>query len=132
MARSKNPDLIFEDLLQERAKRVAGVYMQADPKAAFFDFKRTPFFRQNQTEPLDLELDRVTLFVTHKCNLLCRYCNGPHMNKTISPDQRREMLNAEISIEQYEKLLEEWAAHGLKHIHFTGGEPTGALMKAGT
>jgi MoaA/NifB/PqqE/SkfB family radical SAM enzyme len=105
--RSKNPDLIFDEILTERAKKIAEA--EFDPSA-------------NALEKLTL--DRVTLFVTHKCNLHCKYCNGPHLDDFLEPDKRKEMLSSDMSLEQYQRLLEEWTRYGLKHIHFTGGEAT--------
>lgn len=69
-------------------------------------------------------MDRVTLFVTHKCNLKCIYCNGPHTDKAMDPEKRKEMLSSDVSLEQYTRLLDDWARNGLKNIHFTGGEAT--------
>ena len=106
MARSKNPDLLFPDILTARAERVSKDYCS---RSSVGDVPK---------------LDRVTLFVTHKCNLFCVYCNGPHMGKGIDPNLRAEMLRSDVTLEQYTKLLEDWAAHGLASIHFTGGEAT--------
>jgi len=106
MSRSMNPDLIFDDVLGERAERVAVLYLEGGLERA------------------DLVLDRVTLFVTHRCNLRCRYCNGPHMDSGMDPGLRREMLGADMDLGLYVRLLSEWAGHGLRHLHFTGGEPT--------
>jgi len=109
MGRSKNPDLIFDDVLLERAERVAEHYSKED-------------FHGIRSSSVDL--DRVTLFVTHRCNLFCEYCNGPHINKSMDPDERKEMLSADMTLEQYTALLEDWSKHNLRHIHFTGGEAT--------
>lgn len=105
MVRSKNPDLIFDEILSQRAERITKLYSE-NPKAGSYG------------------LDRVTLFVTHKCNLKCVYCNGPHMDKAMDPEKRKEMLSSDISLEQYKRLLEDWSGNGLKSIHFTGGEAT--------
>lgn len=104
MARSRNPDLLFPDLMVERADRVSALYCKGDMNSA--------------------ELDRVTLFVTHRCNLFCDYCNGPHMDKSMPEDERRAMLNADLKLEQYIRLLDDWSAHDVKSVHFTGGEAT--------
>jgi molybdenum cofactor biosynthesis enzyme MoaA len=106
MARSRNPDLLFEDVLAERAQRVGAQW-----RAGALD--REP--------PV---LDRATVFVTHRCNLRCRYCNGPHLCKTLPAELRKEMLAADLPLRTYERLLDDWAARGLRHVHFTGGEAT--------
>ncbi len=103
MARSPNPDLLFDDCMLRRVRRIAGTYGPSITNAP---------------------LDRVTLFVTHRCNLRCRYCNGPHLNPTLDPAQRRRMLSGDLTLPQYRALIADWAGHGLAHIHFTGGEPT--------
>jgi len=101
------PDLIHDDVLKERADRVTKMALgQGLPGAA------------------PTTLDRVTVFLTHRCNLRCVYCNGPHMDKGIDDKTRREMLDADLTPESYATLLEQWAAHGCHSIHFTGGEPT--------
>ncbi|MBA7675095.1 GTP 3',8-cyclase [subsurface metagenome] len=106
MARSKIPDLLFDDILLERAARISRLCCR-------YDIRETEF-----------ALDRITLFVTHRCNLFCRYCNGPHMNKAIDPALRREMLKADITLGLYKKLLKDWSEYRVKYIHFTGGEAT--------
>ena len=100
MVRSKNPDLIFDEVLEERAERVSRQYFE---------------------EPEFIDLDRVTLFVTHKCNLKCKYCNGPHLSKD---PEARKLLKRDITLEQYRNMIDDWALNGLKNIHFTGGEAT--------
>ncbi|MFC1696768.1 radical SAM protein [Nanoarchaeota archaeon] len=104
MGRSKNPDLIFDDTLKERAERVTLNYLGDNLN--------------------HMDLDRVTLFVTHKCNFKCSYCNGPHVNKNMDIKLRREVLKADVTMDQYEKWMVDWANHNLKNIHFTGGEAT--------
>ena len=106
MARSKIPDLLFDDILLERAVRISRLCCR-------HNIRETEF-----------ALDRITLFVTHKCNLFCKYCNGPHMNKSIYPAIRKEMLRADITLNQFKKLLKDWAEYNVKYIHFTGGEAT--------
>jgi MoaA/NifB/PqqE/SkfB family radical SAM enzyme len=106
MARSKNPDLLFPEILLERADRVSNLYFNS------------------KEGMLSTNLDRVTLFVTHRCNLICSYCNGPHMDKSMDSGKRKAMLRSDITPEQYLRHLEDWAEHSLKNIHFTGGEAT--------
>lgn len=107
MSRSKNPDLIYDDIVQERAERIKRLELAS------------------KKELLDkITLDRVTLFVTHRCNLLCRYCNGPHLDKLMDQNKRKIMLESDFSFEQYKRFIDEWSAHELRNIHFTGGEAT--------
>lgn len=106
MSRSPNPDLIFSDILIQRARRVARTYVL------------------DGYHGRDFQLDRVTLFVTHRCNLRCRYCNGPHLSKAYSPAERRALLGAEITLEGFNRWLDDWSRHGLAHLHLTGGEAT--------
>lgn len=102
--RSKNPDLIFDDILLARAKAVPNL--------------------ENLSGESVFDLDRVTLFVTHRCNLFCEYCNGPHMDKSMDQDRRRAMLGSDVSLDLYVQMLDDWVEHNLQHIHFTGGEAT--------
>lgn len=97
--------MIFEDEVIERSARLSCLYPHRDKLG-------------------NPGLDRITLFVTHKCNLFCKYCNGPHMNKGIEPKLRKEMLASDLTFEQYSKMLADWIKHGATHIHFTGGEAT--------
>jgi MoaA/NifB/PqqE/SkfB family radical SAM enzyme len=106
VARSPNPDLIFSDILTERARRVARTY------------------EQDGYSGKDFQLDRVTLFLTHRCNLKCSYCNGPHIHSSWGKDERLTLLRAETDVEKFSGWLKDWSRHGLKHIHLTGGEAT--------
>jgi pyrroloquinoline quinone biosynthesis protein E len=52
--------------------------------------------------------------VTHRCPLHCVYCSNPlEMNKQ----------DAELSTEQWLRVLEEAAEIGVLQVHFSGGEP---------
>lgn len=105
--RSVVPDLIFQDLQEARAERVASGALRRG--------------RLGDTAP---SLDRATVFVTHRCNFRCRYCNGPHLNQTTPAAVRRDLLSRELGLPLFTRCLEQWRQRGLKHIHFTGGEPT--------
>jgi len=73
------------------------------------------------------DFDRFTVFTTHRCNLFCQYCTGPHRKESLIPlERRKEMLSSDLSIGIYSRLLEELVASGavIRHAHFTGGEPT--------
>ncbi|MBW2995524.1 radical SAM protein, partial [Candidatus Woesearchaeota archaeon] len=107
MSRSKNPDLIWDDILGKRAKKIAELEINSITNT----IKR-------------LFLDRVTLFVTHKCNLKCKYCNGPHLDMQMDRDKKQEMLNSDFGLEQYVRCIDEWSKYNLQHLHFTGGEAT--------
>ncbi len=105
--RSKNPDLLFDDVIEERTLRVVNLavcYKEGD---------------------LPAELDRVTILVTHRCNYQCRYCNGPHItSNNLLQKRKRKMLGKDLSFKEFKLMIKDWKKHRLKHIHFTGGEPT--------
>uniref|UniRef100_A0A7C4R5U8 Radical SAM protein n=1 Tax=candidate division CPR3 bacterium TaxID=2268181 RepID=A0A7C4R5U8_UNCC3 len=103
--RSKNPDLLFSDVIKERTPKVIDYYTK--------NKKNIP------------HLDRVTLIVTHRCNYRCTYCNGPHtgFNKD-RLEEKKEMLKKDLNFEDFKKMISDWSDVGLTQIHFTGGEPT--------
>ncbi len=108
MYRSSNPDLLFYDVMKQRT----GI--------------TTKWWCCHRGE-IPRDFDRFTVFVTHRCNLFCEYCNGPHMKETqISSSRRKEMLHSDLTVESYARLLEDATADGavIRHVHFTGGEPT--------
>lgn len=104
--RSEFPDLVFPDICAFRAGRISALYAGG---------------RMTETR---LDLDRATVFVTHRCNLRCVYCNGPHLNTALPEEARREMLQADLPYPLFVNLVKEWRAHGLRYLHLTGGEPT--------
>lgn len=104
--RSKNPDLLFPDVMEDLVRRTTDCWC----KKADID-----------------ELERITAFVTHRCNLFCQYCNGPHMTlKEGDTERKRRMLKHDMTISKFQRILDEALANysGIRHIHFTGGEPT--------
>lgn len=105
--KSKFPDLIFPEWRAQRSERLIRHY------------------RANKNWDLsDLQLDRATVFITHRCNLVCRYCNGPHLNPKFTAAQRRVWLAKEFTRATFAQVLEQFHSFGLKYIHFTGGEAT--------
>ena len=66
---NRSPDLIFQKDLTERTIRLSSLFPLRDKLG-------------------NVGLDRITLFVTERCNLLCEYCNGPHMDpeKSLNED----------------------------------------------
>jgi MoaA/NifB/PqqE/SkfB family radical SAM enzyme len=102
------PDLIFSETREDRIRAIGEMYCQ----------------KQLWNENASTDLHRVTVFATHRCNFKCRYCNGPHMNKAISLKDKSDFLSRDLSPELFKKLLKDWHSHGLKYIHFTGGEAT--------
>jgi pyrroloquinoline quinone biosynthesis protein E len=52
--------------------------------------------------------------LTHRCPLQCPYCSNPLQLETTS---------AELPTEAWLRVLDEAAALGVLHMHFTGGEP---------
>lgn len=99
--RHANPDLIFD---HELSARSALVLQQ---------------LRAGQ--PLEAPLERVTLFLTDRCNLACSYCNGPHLSR--NDHLHHGACNGYLPFATYQRWLAAWARAGLKHLHFTGGEP---------
>ena len=57
----------------------------------------------------------VLLELTHRCPLQCPYCSNP---------VEMERANAELSTDEWKKVLTELAAIGVLQVHFSGGEPT--------
>ncbi len=96
--RSPNPDLLFEDVRAPRVERL----LRGGP----------------------LPMDRATVFVTHRCNFRCGYCNGPHQAPGLGSRARRRVLARTFTPELLDRLLDDWSRHGLGHVHFTGGEAT--------
>jgi len=103
---SSNPDLLLPDVMNERIKRVS-------------DFWGFRVGELNRT-------DRITAIVTHRCNLRCIYCNGPHLTLDRGDTKRKKaMLKTDMTLAQFTKLLTEAKVQApIRHIHFTGGEPT--------
>jgi len=105
VARSTNPDLLFEDTLKERVDKISDYWE----------------WREGSLD----EVDRVTVFATHRCNFKCAYCNGPHMNlRTKECVRERKMLKSDLKLSQFVELLDSLKDKRFKHIHFTGGEAT--------
>lgn len=105
--RSNFPDLIYSDTVNKRVDGILGLI--------------------NNDRVLDsknIQLERVTVFLTHKCNLRCVYCNGPHINNSLAPEARRDMLKADMTVALFRRLVSQWKERCLKYIHFTGGEAT--------
>lgn len=57
------------------------------------------------------ELLLATLFVTHRCNLRCTYCNSPFLN------------TPELRPEQWLTVVDELAELGCRRVTILGGEP---------
>lgn len=53
--------------------------------------------------------------ITHRCPLQCPYCSNP---------VELEHANAELSTEEWRRVIAEMADLGILQIHFSGGEPT--------
>src|SRR6516165_4673526 len=53
--------------------------------------------------------------VTHRCPLQCPYCSNP---------VELDRAGAELTTEEWKKVLSELAEIGVLQIHFSGGEPT--------
>jgi len=57
----------------------------------------------------------VLLELTHRCPLQCPYCSNP---------VELERGGAELSTDEWKRVLGELAAIGVLQVHFSGGEPT--------
>jgi pyrroloquinoline quinone biosynthesis protein E len=57
----------------------------------------------------------VLLELTHRCPLQCPYCSNP---------LELERGGAELSTDEWKRVLGELAAIGVLQVHFSGGEPT--------
>src|SRR5690242_21766397 len=53
--------------------------------------------------------------LTHRCPLQCPYCSNP---------VELDRAGAELTTEEWKKVLSELAKIGVLQIHFSGGEPT--------
>jgi pyrroloquinoline quinone biosynthesis protein E len=53
--------------------------------------------------------------LTHRCPLQCPYCSNP---------VEMERANAELTTEEWTRVLTELAEIGVLQVHFSGGEPT--------
>lgn len=100
--RSTVPDLLFEDTQTERLAELEPLLRRPDALGP-----ATP-------------LNRITVFVTHGCNLACAYC------KTVARDgaarrtdpRRRRVFD----VPSFERLIDSHAGTPIRHVHFTGGE----------
>lgn len=70
--------------------------------------------RKSQAETFGIPL-AVLAELTHRCPLQCPYCSNP---------VELERGSAELSTEEWKRVLSELAAIGVLQIHFSGGEPT--------
>lgn len=104
---SSNPDLIDPQIREARAQ----------------DILR---FWRDREKSIVRHLDRMTVLVTHRCNLGCAYCNGPHLTRLTGDRDRKEtMLRRDLTVASFKRLVAEVIRRGtIRHIHFTGGEAT--------
>lgn len=66
-------------------------------------------------EKINLEIVRLNIQLTKRCNQRCKSCNSYQIDDTVS----------ELSIEEIEKFINEACSiFPIKNIAFTGGEPT--------
>ena len=70
--------------------------------------------RRSQAETFGIPL-AVLAELTHRCPLQCPYCSNP---------VELERGGAELSTDEWKRVLSELAAIGVLQIHFSGGEPT--------
>lgn len=84
--------------------------VQADP----FDGLAALEARGSQAEAFGIPL-AVLAEVTHRCPLQCPYCSNP---------VELERAGAELTTDEWKRVLSELASIGVLQIHFSGGEPT--------
>ncbi|EKS42352.1 pyrroloquinoline quinone biosynthesis protein PqqE [Afipia clevelandensis] len=70
--------------------------------------------RKSQAETFGIPL-AVLAELTHRCPLQCPYCSNP---------LELERSGAELSTDEWRRVLSELAQIGVLQIHFSGGEPT--------
>ena len=70
--------------------------------------------RKSQAETFGIPL-AVLAELTHRCPLQCPYCSNP---------LELERGSAELSTDEWKRVLSELAEIGVLQIHFSGGEPT--------
>ncbi|WP_420133268.1 pyrroloquinoline quinone biosynthesis protein PqqE [Rhodopseudomonas sp.] len=80
------------------------------PAAAGAGVLDKPSFAESYGIPL-----AVLLELTHRCPLQCPYCSNP---------VELERGSAELSTDEWKRVLSELAAIGVLQVHFSGGEPT--------
>ena len=61
-------------------------------------------------------LSNLYLYVTERCNLRCQHC-------WVSAGSDQSQANGEVSIKEYEQLIDQALDLGLRHVKLTGGEP---------
>lgn len=77
--------------------------------------------KNNCINAKDFIINRLTLVLTNKCNLRCKYCYANYGQYTYEKDEQKDMSIADIDeITQY--FLDNFK--GIRHIMFFGGEPT--------
>jgi len=59
---------------------------------------------------------RCEILLTPRCNFFCPYCRG---FKDLPED-----CNKDMTLEHASRVLNLWIKDGLKHVRFSGGEPT--------
>lgn len=100
--RSPVPDLLFEDARRARLARIA------------------PLLARPEALDGSVAIDRITLFVTYRCNLSCPHC------KTIArsaadlaarPEKRRS-----YDLAAFDRLLDTHAGTPIRLVQLTGGE----------
>lgn len=101
-ARSRAPDLLFEDVLDAR---VADLGTLVDDPS---------------TVGAEDALHRVTVFLTYRCNLACPYCKT--IARTAEELAARPQKAKTYAFEDFERLLDTHGATRIEHLHFTGGE----------
>jgi molybdenum cofactor biosynthesis enzyme MoaA len=103
--RSRNSDLLLPEFMESQAREALGHFAGRAP----------------------LRVHRVTAFATHRCNLFCEYCTGPHLTtREGDTERKKEMLRRDLALEDYVRHLDDLLARasGIDHVHFTGGEAT--------
>ncbi len=97
--RSLVPDLLFDDVREARLAQAAALLSGAAPLDA--------------TTPID----RLTVFVTPRCNLRCAYCKTAHGAAIAGSGGAHDLASVT-------RLLDGLGGAPLRHLHLTGGEAT--------
>jgi pyruvate-formate lyase-activating enzyme len=103
--RSPVPDLIFEATQLDRLAELGGLLQAPRSIGA-----ATP-------------LHRLTVFLTDRCNLACAYCKAARPPPAAGPSRGGDPGHLH-DLASFTRLLEAHAGTPLRHVHFTGGEPT--------
>ena len=105
-------DQILDHAEPEAREKSAEARMLAE--AAHDGLRALEGHRMSKAETFGIPL-AVLMEMTHRCPLQCGYCSNP---------VEMERANAELTTEEWKRVMSELAELGVLQIHFSGGEPT--------